>query len=121
MLSLVNILILFFACLIIYQIILETKIVEGLETQYNDYDLNDPKNALILAQQNAGNISYLKERIDDIQGLGQIIEDLSGNVQTLQTQVNGLVQSQQQYANQLTGGTTPQISGAVDDTTDNNT
>lgn len=119
MLSLVNILILFFTCLIIYQIILETKVIEGLETQYKDYDLKDPNNALILAQQNAGNISYLKERIDDIQGLGQIIQDLSGNVQTLQTQVNGLVQSQEQYANQLTGGTTPQITGATDDTTDN--
>jgi TolA-binding protein len=122
MLTLVNILILFFLFLIIYQIILASNIIEGLENKYQSYDTNNPNNALILAQQNAGNISYLKERIDSLQGndLNNQVQDLSGNVQTLQTQVNGLVQAQQQYANQMTGGTPPQITGTGVSTDDVN-
>ena len=115
MLSLVNILISFFVFLIIYQIILASNVVEGLETQYKDYDTNNPANALILAQQNAGNIEYLKERIGAFQGIYQQVQDLSGNVFTLQDQVNGLMQAQQDYANQMTGGTAPDISGAVEE------
>lgn len=123
MLTLVNILIVFFIILILYQILLATNIVEGLENQYNSYDLNDPNNALILAQQNAGNISYLKEKLDAFDGVYKQIQDLSGNVQSLDTQVTGLVQAQQDYANQMTGGSPPEITGAVDDndTTDTST
>ena len=112
--TLVNILIGFFIFLIMCQIILASNIVEGLENQYKPYDTNNPNNALILAQQNAGNISYLKQRIDNVQGLFQQVQDLSGNVQTLQTQVNGLVQAQQDYANQMNGGTAPEVTGATD-------
>lgn len=113
MLSLVNILIAFFVFLLIYQIFLASNIVEGLETQYKDYDTNNPSNALILAQQNAGNIEYLKQRINAIQGMYDEVQDLSGNVYNLQDQVNGIMQAQQDYANQMTGGTAPEISGAV--------
>jgi TolA-binding protein len=115
MLTLVNILIVFFVILILYQILLASRIIEGLENQYNPYDANNPNNALILAQQNAGNISYLKERLDSLTGINDQVQDLSGNVQTLQTQVTGLVQAQQDYANQMTGGTAPQVTGAVED------
>ena len=129
MLTLVNILILFFIFLIIYQIFLATNIIEGLENQYQSYDTNNPNNAFILAQKNAGNIAYLKEKIDSMESsdINQQIQDLSGNVQSLQTQVNGLVQAQQQYATQMTGGTPPQSTGTgatTDDSSvadDNNT
>ena len=115
MLTLVNILIVFFIMLICFQIILANHIVEGLETgeSYQSYDTNNPANALILAQQNAGNIEYLKGRIQDVQGMNKQVQDLSGNVQTLQEQVSGLVTAQQQYATQMTGGTPPDISGAT--------
>jgi hypothetical protein len=115
MLTLVNILIVFFIILICYQIILANHIVEGLENDnsYKSYDTNNPANALILAQQNAGNIEYLKGRINDAQGMFKQVQDLSGNVQTLQDQVNGLVTAQQQYATQMTGGSPPDISGAT--------
>ena len=115
MLTLVNILIVFFIILICFQIILANHIVEGLETgeSYQSYDTNNPANALILAQQNAGNIEYLKGRIQDVQGMNKQVQDLSGNVQTLQEQVTGLVTAQQQYATQMTGGTPPDISGAT--------
>jgi hypothetical protein len=115
MFALINILIVFFIVLILCQIFLATKTIEGMDKrQYKSYDTNNPNNALILAQQNAGNIEYLKERINLVQGLGQQFQDLSGNVQSLQTQVNDLMQSQQDYANQMTGGTAPDISGATE-------
>lgn len=125
MLSLVNILIVFFICLIVYQIFLASKnklnIIEGLANNYQSYEDKEVNKALILSQKNAGNIEFLKDQIGDLQHLNQIVTDLSGNVQTLQTQVNGLVQAQQQYASQMTGGTTPQITGVTDDDTNDNT
>ena len=118
MISLVNILITFFIVLILYQIFLATNIIEGLENNYKPYDDNNPNNALILAQQNAGNIAYLNERMNDVQGMSNQLKDLSGNVVALQEQVNGLLQAQQEYATQMTGGTAPEITGAVDENQD---
>jgi hypothetical protein len=115
MLTLVNILIIFFMFLILYQLFLATNIREGLENQYQNYDTNNPNNALILAQQNAGNISYLKERVNKFEGTYKEVQDISENVVSLQTQVDGLVQAQQDYVNQMTGGTAPEITGAIDD------
>ena len=80
---------------------------------YRQYDKQIADNTFMLAQQNAGNIEYLKQRIDSVQGIFQQVQDLSGNVQSLQTQVNGLVQSQKDYADQMTGGTAPEISGTT--------
>jgi hypothetical protein len=109
MLSLVKILILFFIILLIYQIFLAYigNTIEGLENEYNPY----PPNALILAQQNAGNIEFLKKKMEDLTGLNKEVQDISGNVVTLQDQVNQMVIAQQQYATQMTGGTPPTISG----------
>ena len=117
MLSLINILILFFIILVAYQLILATHVIEGLENNngYSQYDTNNPNNALILAQQNAGNINYLKNRIDNVQGLNQQIQDLSGNVSSLQIQVNDLIIAQKDYSNQMLGDTPPEISGATSD------
>ena len=143
MLTLINLLIIFFCFLILYQVFLayfKVSIVEGMmdvvptispsftptskptnqmlpnltvNQVYRQYDKEIANNTFMLAQQNAGNIEYLKQRIDSVQGMNQQIQDLSGNVQTLQTQVNGLVQAQQDYANQMTGGSAPEISGTV--------
>jgi len=125
MFTLVNILILFFIFLILYQIFLATKIIEGMDnsnnSDYKSYDTNNPNNALILAQQNSGNIAYLKKQMDSVQDINQEVQDLSGNVQTLQTQVKGIVQAQQNNANQMTGGTVPNITGATDTDTDTDT
>lgn len=128
---LVNILILFFIILIGYQIILANHIVEGLDNNttsanttnntnntYTPYDTNNPANALILSQQNAGNIDYLKQRIDNVQGVFQQVQDLSANVSALQDQVNGIVSAQADYATQMTGGTPPTITGTVNDEED---
>jgi hypothetical protein len=120
MLSLINCLILFFILLLIYQIFLAFSsyhCMEGLENsptspnQYQPYDTNNPSNALILAQQNAGNIGFLKQQMDSLLGLNKEVNDISGNVVTLQDQVNQLVAAQQQYATQMTGGEAPEVSG----------
>jgi hypothetical protein len=117
MLSLINLLILFFIVLIIYQIFLAyigNNIIEGLTNQqYQEYNTNDPNNALILSQQNAGNISFLKEQIDELNGLNKEVQDISGNVITLQGQVSQMLTAQQNYSTQMTGGTAPNITGAV--------
>jgi hypothetical protein len=117
MLSLINILILFFIILVGYQLILASRVIEGLENSddFQSYDTNNPNNALILAQQNAGNINFLKNRIDSVQGLNQQVQDLSGNVSSLQLQVNDLITAQKDYTNQMLGDTPPEISGATSD------
>ena len=117
MITLINFLIVFFIILIVYQIFLayvRNDIVEGLNNkQYQPYNTNDPNNALILAQQNAGNISVLKNQLDELNGLNKEVQDISGNVIALQSQVSQLVASQQQYATQMTGGSAPNITGAT--------
>lgn len=101
------ILIVFFILLLTYQIFLahfKNSIVEG-NTSYQPYDTTDPNNAMILAQQNAGNISALKTQLDSA------VQDISGNVANLQSQINDLVDAQKQSGEQLVGTTTPDISG----------
>ena len=120
MLTLVNLLIIFFIVLIIYQIFLayfNNSITEGYENkdEYKPYDTNNPENALILAQQNAGNIIVIKGQLDDMLGINKQVQDLSGNVANLQQQVTDLVQAQNDYANQMTGGTEPEISGTTEE------
>ena len=116
MLMLVNVLIIFFIFLIVYQIILANyNVVEGLKNKTNNEYKEYPPNALILAQQNAGNIEYLKKKTDDLQNIQSVVNDLSGNVASLQQQVNGLVSAQQQMVTQMTGGSPPDITGAADD------
>ena len=116
MISLINFLIIFFILLIICQIFLayiRKYNIEGLENQYQSYDTNNPSNALILAQQNAGNITFLKQQMDSLFGLNKEVQDISGNVVQLQDQMNQLVAAQQQYATQMTGGEAPNVTGAV--------
>jgi hypothetical protein len=116
MLTLINILVLFFIVLVTYQIILANKIIEGLDNnEYKPYDTNNPANALILAQQNAGNIEYIKQRLDKTQDIYNEVQDLSGNVIALQDQVNGIILAQKDYANQMTGGIEPNITGVTSD------
>jgi hypothetical protein len=143
MLTVINFLILFFILLITFQIILaysKSSIIEGMmdvvptispsftptsspsnemlpnltiNQVYRQYDKKIADNTFLMSQQNAGNIEYLKQRIDAVQGIFNQVQDLSGNVQALQDQVNGLVTAQQDYATQMTGGVAPDITGAT--------
>jgi len=123
---LINILIIFFIILIIYQIFMpqimymynfNNNIIEGMDSnpsqQYQPYDTNNPNNALILAQQNAGNIQVLKQQVDKVLGLDKEVQDISGNVVTLTSQVTKLIESQEQYAKNNLPDSQPKITGAT--------
>ena len=156
MVTIINLLVLFFILLIGYQIYLNyfrTTVVEGMldvvpsfvptfspdqsptasptnemlpnltvNQVYRQYDKKISDNTFLLAQQNAGNIEYLKQRVNDIQDMADEVNQLSSDVDSLQQQVNGLVQANTQYTSQNLGTTPPDISGAVDsDTTASST
>lgn len=94
--------------------------IEGMESQtYQPYDLNNPNNTLILAQQNAGNIQVLKKQMDGVLHLNREVQDLSGNLATLSTQVTNMIEQQEQYVQTNLPSTPPQITGA--DTTTSTT
>lgn len=84
---------------------------EGFQTTYKPYDMNNPNNAMILAQQNAGNIEYLKQQLNSLMGLQSEVTDISSNVVALNDQVSALVQQQQGLATGLVGNSAPNISG----------
>lgn len=120
---LIKLLIVFFTCLIGYQLFTfafknGSDLVEGLEnsskTEYKDYNTNDPNNpnsALILSQQNAGNIEVLRGRVDGLDGVKGRVDTLQQNVESMQTQIDALVQQQADYATDLAGDTPAEVTG----------
>ena len=88
------------------------------DASYKPYNLNDPNNSLILSQQNAGNINYLKGRIDELSGVKKDVDELKQNVSSMQTQIDGLVQQQADFGTQIAGSTPPDISGTEPATAD---
>jgi hypothetical protein len=129
---LIKILIIFFTLLIGYQLFLavfsfmkKDNLVEGLEnestTEYKPYNTNDPNNpnsALILAQQNAGNIEVIKGRIDGLDGVKGRVDTMQQNIDSMQTQIDALVQQQADYANDLAGSEPVTITGTEEDEED---
>ena len=118
MCAILNLLIVLFVLLIGAQIFLaySGNIVEGLDNNnYQEYNGNDH---LILSKQNAANIEFLKQQFDGIHGLQGEVNDISSNVAVLQTQVNGLVQSQQDYTNNVTSSNS-ELSTSYNDSSDN--
>lgn len=127
---LIYILIFVFLILIGYQVYLDVfpnKLIEGLENEdttgttqeYKPYNLNDPNNSLILAQQNAGNIEVLKGRIDNLDGVKKKVDYMQKSVDSMQIQINGLVQQQADYAQEIAGSTPPDITGTDEETIEN--
>lgn len=119
---LIYILIFVFIILMGYQAYLAmfpNKLIEGLENEdttvttqeYKPYNLNDPNNSLILAQQNAGNIEVLKGRVDNLDGVKKKVADMQQSIDSMQTQIDGLVQQQADYAQQIAGSTPPEVTG----------
>ena len=120
MCAILNLLIVLFVLLIGAQIFLaySGNIVEGLDNNnYQEYNGND---ALILSKQNAANIEFLKQQFDGINGIQTEVNDLSGNVAALQTQVDGLVQGQQDYTSNVTSSNS-ELSTSYDDSDTSNT
>jgi hypothetical protein len=116
---LVNLLILFFLTLILYQIFLaHLNFIEGMNS-YQDYDTNNPLNALILSQKNAGNIEFLKSRVDELSNINKEVLDISMNVAQLNSQMNQIAKNQADAATSLVGSTPPKISGTTTSVADN--
>jgi len=92
---------------------LQQKASTGSQQIENGFQPYDSNNAYILAQQNAGNIEVLKQQIDSLNSLNNEVQDISGNVAKLQSQVTQLIGAQQQYVQQVTPSTTPTITGAT--------
>ena len=141
MLSLISILILFFILLIPYQLFLayyKPPIVEGLldlvptiapeftptvapknelmpnltiNQVYRQYDKKIADNTFLLAQQNAGNIEVLRQQSSNVPKLTLDVSNLTKKVDTIQGQMTQMVEAQKQYANKLTGGSPPDVTG----------
>ena len=115
----IQFLVLFFIILISYQVFLacsKRNLIEGMEsssTEFAPYDTNNPANALILAQQNAGNINYLKGRLDEMETMKTTVDSLSQQVDQLNQQMAGLVQQQSDLGQSLAGTTPPTITGTT--------
>jgi hypothetical protein len=122
--DLIYILIVIFVVIIVSQIFLgkTSSLIEGMDsttptttttptTSYEPYNLNDPNSALILSQQNAGNIDFLKGRVDELANVKKDVDDLKQNVSLMQTQIDGLVQQQADFGTQLAGSEPPSITG----------
>lgn len=77
----------------------------------NPYDPNGVNEALILSQKNAGNIELLKERINDLDGVNERLNNIQQSVDVMQSQINGLVEQQSIYANELVGSTPIVVTG----------
>ena len=112
---LLTFLIILFASIILYKIlsfIFFGKIIEGMTDEYQEYDKNDP---LILAPQNAGNIDYLKSRMDELNGVKNDVNEVKQSMQTMQIQIDELVQQQADMAVELSGGGEPVAVDGLDE------
>ena len=117
MLTIINLLIIIFIILIISQIFLahfSDSSIEGLEN-YQEYDTKNPDNVMILVQQNSGNIEVLRKQFDNISGLNQEVQDISGNVANLTKQVDDLVKAQEDYLKENLPEEPPEITGTEED------
>ena len=116
---LIYLLIAFFVCLFIYQLILAfcPNSIEGMENKdtntelrYTDY-ARDP---LILGEQNAGNIEYLKGQVSNLSTDSINIDKIQTNIDALQQQVDDLGQQMADLSTNMISSTTPDTS-AIDD------
>jgi Tfp pilus assembly protein PilO len=82
------VLIIFFITLIFYQLLFQNnlfKYFSNIESMSSG-----SSNALILAQENAGNIQVLKQQMDKFLNLKDQVKKMSSDLDTLTEQVNGL-------------------------------
>lgn len=111
---LLNILIILFVVLFLYNVFLANKkVIENMESddstkddsegEYKDYN----KDPMILAQQNAGNIQVLRKQIDKAMEMINKIdpkqEDMQKQVDSNTNSIQTIIQGQQDNANQKAG------------------
>jgi hypothetical protein len=82
---------------------------ENTVVEYQPYEKT--QDCMILAQQNAGNISVLKSRLDDSESKISKCEQLKNNVDLMQAQIDALLEQQTQFAQSIAGTEAPDITG----------
>ena len=106
---LVEFLIIFFICLIVYQFFLANwATVEGLENGAAD---QSACSSSVLAYKNSAAIEILQGQVNKLMGLDKEVQDISGNVVTLNDQVTALVKAQADASQQLAGNKPLAIDG----------
>ena len=108
-------LIIFFIFLILYQLFLENKKFEGYrnrnrsnQSEYMEYQ----PNALMLSQQNAGNIEVLRRKINDFSKVEGRVNTLETKYTALQEQVNSIGM---ELSSKVENIEEPNITGAIYD------
>jgi len=76
-------------------------------TKYEPY----PEDPLILAKQNAANIEYLKQRINDVDSVKKDVKQNTDDIANLGKQVNAILESQANQAIKATGGKPMTVTG----------
>jgi hypothetical protein len=84
---------------------------EKEDDTYQSYDTNSADNALILAQKNAGNIMTLDQKIKSQGDFSARLDKLEDVVDNQQDQINGLVEQQAQYAEDISASEPVEITG----------
>ncbi len=87
-----------FTLLILYHIFNKPLIEGATNRGYKDYSKND---ALILAKQNAGNIKFLKQKFDTIDGLSKKINTMSESVDSNTEAIHQILKAQKEQTNRL--------------------
>ena len=124
------ILIIFFIFLLSYQFLdafLRNNLLEGLTNETNSTPVYIPfkttpeSNSIANAEikQYAGNIEYLKMKVDNLESLKGRVDTMQTNIDSLQKQVDGLVQQQATFAQELVGTNPPTITGTEPETAAN--
>lgn len=115
--NIVNIGIVFFILLILYQIFANVGEIEGMENtsttaEYQDYNQDDP---LILSKQNAANIDVLKGRVDELGDVKKKVDDLGLNVDNINDQILQLMQQQEDLINSSVGDKPLEVTGTSEE------
>ena len=87
-----------FTLLILYHIFDKPLIEAASNPEYKDYSKND---ALILAKQNAGNIKFLKQKFETIDGLSKKINTISESVDSNTEAIHQMLKAQKEQTNRL--------------------
>ena len=87
-----------FTLLILYHIFNKPLIEAATNPEYKDYSKND---ALILAKQNAGNIKFLKQKFETIDGLSKKINTMSESVDSNTEAIHQILKAQKEQTNRL--------------------
>jgi len=87
-----------FTLLILYHIFNKPLIEAATNPEYKDYSKND---ALILAKQNAGNIKFLKQKFETIDGLSKKVNTMSESVDSNTEAIHQILKAQKEQTNRL--------------------